>query len=663
MNIPSSVTQQSSAPTNHLNVRATGQFRPVTTTAFLDRLSCSPNSRHAMVCDSTTPRPRPTSAQRIDDCADYVYPNVSVEHHLAGLSSLSLIDGADNAATVRSTYWNNCYKQDMSCRQSDSSPDGHALTATAYQSAAFNMFHAQQPQPQQQQQQHQELQQNLLTRLSPRLSHLDNYLLLQHIEQLAKSSLSLDQGYHTLVPSSGCGGGGDCVGTNDAVNGAVGMSPAPSTRLNGDPPPPIPAATISASISKKKKKKKHHQEQPQQAQQQQLAESQAQVMQVITQNPFDLLNDRLIGHIFQQLGSHELSICARVCRRWDAVVWRTPGTSPNLWRSLTLTGQGLSGDRAIRAMLRQLCGQGRTGACPAVEKVQVRDGATLTDRGVTLLARRCPALNHMQVHGAAALTNSALLELVTRCTNLQHLDVTGCVQISCIGANFGPPDILRRLQLQYLDLTDCSALQDNGLRIIVRNCPQLAYLYLRRCALITDAGFKYIPSFCSGLRELSVSDCLNITDFGLYELAKLGATLRYLSVAKCDQVSDAGLKVISKRCYKLRYVNVRGCEAVSDDAITVLARSCTRLRALDIGKCDVSDAGLRALAESCPNLKKLSLRSCDLVTDRGVQCVSYYCRGLQQLNIQDCQISLDGYRAVKKYCKRCVIEHTNPGFF
>ena len=112
-----------------------------------------------------------------------------------------------------------------------------------------------------------------------------------------------------------------------------------------------------------------------------------------------------------------------------------------------------------------------------------------------------------------------------------------------------------------------------------------------------------------------------------------------------------------------RYLNARGCEAVSDDAITVLARSCPRLRALDIGKCDVSDSGLRALAESCPNLKKLSVRACDLVTDRGIQCIAYYCRGLQQLNIQDCQISLEGYRAVKKYCKRCIIEHTNPGFF
>ncbi|XP_075221351.1 F-box and leucine-rich repeat protein 7 [Lycorma delicatula] len=370
---------------------------------------------------------------------------------------------------------------------------------------------------------------------------------------------------------------------------------------------------------------------------------------------FDRLPDDVVLKIFSWLTSSELCVCTRVCRRWEALAW-----DPQLWRTISLSGEGRCGDRAIRGVLRRLCGQGR----PGVQRVLLSDGAKLTDKGLTLLARRCPSLTHLQLHGCAAITNNALFEVATRCPNLHHLDITGCVQISCISVNPGPsPEPPRRLQLQYLDLTDCAAVDDSGIRVIVRNCPQLVYLYLRRCFKVTDAGIKFVPSFCSTLRELSVSDCNLVTDFGLYELAKLGATLRYLSVAKCTQVSDAGLKVIAKRCYKLRYLNARGCEAVSDDAITVLARSCPRLRALDIGKCDVSDAGLRALAESCPNLKKLSLRQCDLVTDRGVQCVAYYCRGLTQLNIQDCQISLEGYKAVKKYCKRCIIEHTNPGFF
>ncbi|XP_052889917.1 F-box/LRR-repeat protein 7 [Anopheles moucheti] len=371
---------------------------------------------------------------------------------------------------------------------------------------------------------------------------------------------------------------------------------------------------------------------------------------------FDRVPDELMVRIFEWLDSSELCNIARVCRRFESVIW-----NPALWKIIKIKGEENSGDRAIKTILRRLCGQTRNGACPGVERVLLADGCRLTDRGLQLLSRRCPEITHLQIQNSVTITNQALSDLVTKCTNLQHLDITGCAQITCIAINPGlePP---RRLLLQYLDLTDCASICDAGIKVIARNCPLLVYLYLRRCIQVTDAGLKFIPNFCIALRELSVSDCTSVTDFGLYELGKLGATLRYLSVAKCDQVSDAGLKVIARRCYKLRYLNARGCEAVSDDSINVLARSCPRLRALDIGKCDVSDAGLRALAESCPNLKKLSLRNCDMITDRGIQCIAYYCRGLQQLNIQDCQISIEGYRAVKKYCKRCIIEHTNPGF-
>lgn len=281
--------------------------------------------------------------------------------------------------------------------------------------------------------------------------------------------------------------------------------------------------------------------------------------------------------------------------------------------------------------------------------------------------------------------------------------LAGCSQITCIdagplrsGGNSGeryPNDLSSNsrpqlyLQLQYLDLTDCVSLEDTGIQMIVRSCAQLTCLYLRRCAHITgrmivtlivscvpfvyllfllfytDLGVKYLASYCTALRELSISDCVQVTDFGMYELARLGPNLRYLSVAKCDQISDAGIKQIGRHCYKLRYLNLRGCEAVSDDSLEVLARTCSRLRALDLGKCDITDRGLRMLAEHCPNLKKLSVKSCELVTDEGVRSVAYYCRGLRQLNIQDCLITVEGYRAVKKFCRKCIIEHTNPGFF
>ncbi|KOB75683.1 Uncharacterized protein OBRU01_07316 [Operophtera brumata] len=209
----------------------------------------------------------------------------------------------------------------------------------------------------------------------------------------------------------------------------------------------------------------------------------------------------------------------------------------------------------------------------------------------------------------------------------------------------------RRPPVEYIDLTDCGNVTDAGLCALLHTCPSLQYLYLRRCILVTDAGVRWIPAYCA-LKELSVSDCVGVTDFGLYELAKIGQALRYLSVAKCTQVSDSGIRTLARRCYKLRYLNARGCGALGDDGVEAVAKGCSRLRALDLGATDVSEAGLQ----------KLALRGCELIGDDGLEAVAYYCRGLCQLNIQDTPVTLRGYRAVKKYCKRCVIEHTNPGF-
>lgn len=248
----------------------------------------------------------------------------------------------------------------------------------------------------------------------------DNYLL-DNFTKLGKTSPSLDQGYHTLV------------------------SPSPG---------PLTPNLWRENAYKGKKI-------------------------VNRNNSFDRLSDDVILKIFSFLQSPDLSVCARVCRRFEILSW-----TPSLWQTIVLQGELVNGDKAIRSVLRQLCGQGRTGTCPKIEKVHLTDGAKLTDKGILLLARRCPQLTHLQVLNCIAITNQSLFEVATKCHNLQHLDLTGCIQISSISSSSGP-EPPRRMQLQYLDLTDCPALQDSGLRNIVRNCPQLAYLYLRRCTQIT----------------------------------------------------------------------------------------------------------------------------------------------------------------------------------
>lgn len=254
---------------------------------------------------------------------------------------------------------------------------------------------------------------------------------------------------------------------------------------------------------------------------------------------FDALSNDAIIKIFQWLDTFDLLVLATVCRRFEKLIW-----NPQLWKTISLKGDGLNGDKALNCILRKLSDQS-VEKSSSIDRVMLSEGCKMTEKGVQSIVRRCSNITHLQAQFCTSLTNHSLYEIVTKCTNLQHLDLTGCSSFTCISLNAGI-DTPRKLLLQYLDLTDCAALDDIGLKTIIKNCPLLVYLYLRRCAMLTDMSLKILPKFCIALKELSVSDCLNVTDFGLYELAKLGQTLRYLSVAKC-QVSDVGIKYLAKR--------------------------------------------------------------------------------------------------------------------
>lgn len=199
--------------------------------------------------------------------------------------------------------------------------------------------------------------------------------------KLGRSSPSLDQGYHTLVSPS----------------------PGPST------PGPWSDYNSLTTVTATGKGKKLYGNKS-------------------SSSLFEKLPDEVMTKIFSLLDSSDLCVCARVCKRWESIAWE-----PQLWRIIKLSGESVCGDKAIRCVLRRLCGQGTTGACPTVERVMLSDGAKISDKGLTQLARRCTELTHLQLQGCSAITNNALFELVTKCTNLQHLDLTGKLILAFLG--------------------------------------------------------------------------------------------------------------------------------------------------------------------------------------------------------------------------------------
>lgn len=376
--------------------------------------------------------------------------------------------------------------------------------------------------------------------------------------------------------------------------------------------------------------------------------------------PFDYLPDDIVVKIFSKLTTDTLSQCFQVCRRWYRIAWHS-----SLWKHIVMNNNRILVNKAL-STLTKLLSYETPSVCVMVESINLDGCDRLTDGGLHVIATRCPELRYLSIQGCVQVTNDAVFEVVSSCVNLEHLNVSGCPLVTCVRLTDtaiaqSSSHHHREVFIRYLDLTDCLYLDNENLHVLAIHCTKLQNLYLRRCGRITDVGVEYITKFCINLRELSLSDCHQITDFAMRHLSNLN--LRYLSIAKCRNVSDVGVKFIVKHCKKLRYLNVRGCEAVSDDGVEYLSNHCRRMKSLDIGKCDVTDEGLEVLGISCPHLRKLSLKGCDSITDKGVTLLAYNCRGLQQLNIQDCHLTVNAYRMIKKYCKRCIIEHTNPGFF
>lgn len=165
-------------------------------------------------------------------------------------------------------------------------------------------------------------------------------------------------------------------------------------------------------------------------------------------NVFDKLTDEVILRIFSNLSANELcQSCSRVCRRWYYLTW-----DPYLWRSITFSDSNLNLDKGLRAVLRLLSRDAYCRHKPTyslgddldhyltttsskssasrsvplpVEVIRVDGSFTLTDRGLSLLARKCGDLRSLYMRGCPNATDAGLTELMSKCAQLERLDVTG----------------------------------------------------------------------------------------------------------------------------------------------------------------------------------------------------------------------------------------------
>ena len=81
-----------------------------------------------------------------------------------------------------------------------------------------------------------------------------------------------------------------------------------------------------------------------------------------------------------------------------------------------------------------------------------------------------------------------LAQLVGRCSLLHYLDILGCSLVSSLVSSQQPHhsrELRDGLALTHLDLTDCTRLDDQSLRLILEAAHSIEFLYVRRSSNLT----------------------------------------------------------------------------------------------------------------------------------------------------------------------------------
>ncbi len=192
--------------------------------------------------------------------------------------------------------------------------------------------------------------------------------------------------------------------------------------------------------------------------------------------------------------------------------------------------------------------------------------------------------------------------------------------------------------LKRLDLTDCSAIGDETLKVI-GSLTNIEALILRRAGF-TDAGLEFVKGM-SKLRAIDLRNS-NVTDAGVAHLANI-KTLVDVQLEK-SKVTDAGIEFL--RGLPLKSLNLN-YTAITDGAMPAIG-SITTLESLQMEASRLTDAGMVEIAK-LKNLKRFGCRLAD-VTGEGIKNLAGLTE-LTRLELRETSLDDDGLEVVSNLPK------------
>jgi len=212
--------------------------------------------------------------------------------------------------------------------------------------------------------------------------------------------------------------------------------------------------------------------------------------------------------------------------------------------------------------------------------------------------------------------------------------------------------------LTSLDLSDCYAISDTGVKQLPVILPNLLVLVLNHLCYLCDDGLMHLLRTCQHLRSLSIRGCHRINGSTLSSIVR-DSSLVTIDASRCTGFKKTSLELLNTRltglflegCYFLKprlchgpltnlaKISFASCGLMDECFLIEFLTNAPLLTHLGLANCyRISGVTLNALKTICRHLKYMSLEGNGNVTDRDIK--SYLASrptSLVEIDVRHCQ--------------------------
>ena len=213
--------------------------------------------------------------------------------------------------------------------------------------------------------------------------------------------------------------------------------------------------------------------------------------------------------------------------------------------------------------------------------LNLRDCVNVTDVGIQALSERCRKVETLILRGCDKITNTALIHLTNAyednfpmCDAFKTLDLSYCAGISAEG-------VLQILPacgiLEDLRLSGMVSVDDNFIQEMCIKAGTIQRLAVEKCVFMSDAALCSMADYL-WLEYLDVTGCRRITDDGIEVVTVACNGIFSLLLSGVHRITSRSINAISRNCTVIQELEVQKCPLLLEKALDDLQNMWPHLR-------------------------------------------------------------------------------------